>query len=191
MIIIGFVSGEKINEETSVEYCLPIGFAKNGSKSKQWEECQLILVDDKKFNRSEIPCCGKGIDAILIQHNTSSEKIWNAQRKWIRSQGWKPKDSKNGFSHIQEDFFWEEIKNLVQANDPNKKADIIKSLIERYMSAEAFRALDIEVAHKIIQAMQSSEESDIREYLKCANKRAFDMFNPQKQNENDTTKLIG
>ena len=90
MTIIGFVLGSKI------EYCLPIGFAEDGSQATQWENCQLILVDDKNFSKSEIQCCGQNIDAILIQHNTSKD-YWDSQRKWVKERGWEPKESENGF----------------------------------------------------------------------------------------------
>ena len=96
--------------------------------------------------------------------------------------------------HLPDDPFWKRISELPRADRP-RKANIIKSLIIKYVKyvpAEAFRALDIKAARMIIKVMEGSESdseaSDLREYLKDANKHAFDILNPKKQNELDSTR---
>lgn len=156
MTIIGFVKRTEIEAVLGEKYCLPIGFAKDGSKkTKQWEKCTLILVDDN--GNCEIPCCGNNTDAILVQHRSSSKEKRKNQRTRVISCSWELKGGEPfTFSHEAGDSFWEGIQQLVQG-DEKKRAEIIKSLIDMYRPAEAFRALDIEAAHKIISAMKNPE----------------------------------
>ena len=121
----GYINGGRI--ET-------VGFTEDGDITEEWQNCQLILVDDQNFTEVTRPCCGNETGAVLLLHRSNDDN-WKAQRCWVKSCGWEIKDE-DDFSHSPGYRFWDNVSELCSV-DKKKRAISIKRLIDTYVNNPA------------------------------------------------------